>query len=132
MVLKGGVCYFSFFIYIFLGWPRGCLVILKNKYYKKLLTFATHMLAHARSSGDQNQSSTMMFGVAHCPLRIGEMCVNGIGVIGLWWASFSFPLSFFSLNLKIHVSPFKNWLGPLVSISINFSSHSFDYYLFCL
>jgi hypothetical protein len=25
----------------------------------------------------------MMFGVAHCPLRIGEMCVNGRGAIEL-------------------------------------------------
>jgi hypothetical protein len=24
-----------------------------------------------------------MFGVAHCPLRIGEKCVNGRGAIGL-------------------------------------------------
>jgi hypothetical protein len=44
---------------------------------------ATHVLAHAMLSGDQNQSSKMMFGVAHCPLRIGEMCVNGRGAIGL-------------------------------------------------
>jgi len=52
------------------------LVILKNKYYKKTINGATHVLAHAGSSDDQNQPSTMMFGVAHCPLRISEVRVE--------------------------------------------------------
>jgi hypothetical protein len=63
------------------------------------------VLAYAGSSGDQNQPFTMMFGVAHCPLCIGEMRVNDRVAIELF---FSFPLSFFSLNLEIHVSPSKN------------------------
>jgi hypothetical protein len=74
MVPKGG--FVIFLNFLFLSWPRGYLVILKNKYYKKTINGATHVLAHAGSSDDQNQPSTMMFGVAHCPLRISEVRVE--------------------------------------------------------
>ena len=59
------------------------MVILKNKYYKKTINVCNSRVSICRSSGDQNQPSTMMFGVTHCPICIGEMRVNDRVAIGL-------------------------------------------------
>jgi len=74
--------------------------------------------------------STMMLGVARHPFRIDGARVYDEGAVRLWWLFFSFPLSFLSHSLNIHVNPSKNWLCLLVSISINFDHYSFYYYLF--
>ena len=81
--------------------------------------------------GDQMPPFMAELETTRRPLPNGQACVRGKAIVRIQCTLFSYPHSFLSPHLEFHVSPLKNQIHPLVCICINFSSHSFYYYLFC-